>query len=193
MNTQYTGTCMTSKRQKILNATLQLAVDTGIDAISTLNIAKTAGVAKATLFHHFPTKSELIDAVYKSIKSDFDFFSAPEDLSFEQQFFHMWRSSLDWALENPQKITFLNAYYTATSVPSFRRREAKNESTIALRKMITQAQKNQEIATENAEMLIEFIYALFMSTALLLHSNDKVNTEQYISDSLSIVRRTINI
>lgn len=183
---------MTSKRQNILDATLQLTVDTGIDAISTLNIAKRAGVAKATLFHHFQTKPELIDAVYKSIKSDFEFFAAPAHLSFAQQFCYMWQNSLHWAIENPQKIVFLNAYYTAMSVPSVRRREAKKESIITLRNMIVRGQKDQIIATENTDMLVEFIYALFMSTALLIHSHQDINVEECIADSLSIIQRVIH-
>lgn len=184
---------MTPKRQKILDATLQLAVDTGIDAISTLNIAKKAGVAKATLFHHFQTKSELIDEVYKSIKSDFEFFSAPKHLNFNQQLSHMWLNSLNWAVENPHKIVFLNAYYTAMSVPSVRRLEAKKQSTMTLRNMILCEKKGKKIATEDTDMLVDFIYAMFMSTALLIHSQPDKNVEEHMNDSLSIIQRVVNL
>ncbi|MCL1060195.1 TetR/AcrR family transcriptional regulator [Shewanella gelidimarina] len=182
---------MTQKRQQILDATLELAVDTGIDAISTLNIAKKAGVAKATLFHHFQTKAELIDAVYKSIKSDFDFFSAPENLSFSDQFIYMWRSNLGWAIENPHKIVFLNAYYTAMSIPNERRLVAKKESTIGLYNLIVSGQESKQVASEKADILVEFIYSLFMSTALLIHSQLEITAEEYIEDSLSVILRVV--
>lgn len=184
---------MTQKRQKILDATLHLAVDTGIDAISTLNIAKKAEVAKATLFHHFQTKADLIDAVYKSIKSNFDYLSAPDNLTFNDQLAHMWRSNLNWAKENPHQIFFLNAYYTAMSIPNVRRLAAKKESTIALHNLIVRGQESKKVATEHADILVEFTHSLFMSTALLLHTQQEMTTEQYIEDSLSIIQRVIRL
>lgn len=183
---------MTQKRQKILDATLQLAVDAGIDTISTLTIAKNAGVAKATLFHHFKTKTDLIDMVYKSIKSDFEFFSAPEHLNFSQQFSCMWRNNLYWAIKNPHKIIFLNAYYTSMSIPMARRREAKKESTIALHHMLVNGQKQESIANENVDLLVEFIYALFMSTALSIHFQENISIDTHIEDSLTVIQRVMN-
>lgn len=183
---------MTSKRQKILDATLQLSLETGIDAVSTLNIAKKAGVAKGTLFHHFPTKLDLIDTVYKSIKSDFEFFAAAEHLNFSQQFSYMWRNGLQWAVENTDKIAFLNAYYIAMSVPNARRREAKKESTVTLRNLIICGQKDKIVANENTEMLVEFIHSLFMATAMLLNSQQETNVDECIENSLSIIRRVVD-
>lgn len=47
---------MTDKRQAILETALRLFVDQGFHGTSTASIAKQAGVATGTLFHHFPTK-----------------------------------------------------------------------------------------------------------------------------------------
>ena len=49
----------TDKKQAILHSALQLFVNKGFNATSTASIAKAAGVATGTLFHHFPTKNLL--------------------------------------------------------------------------------------------------------------------------------------
>ncbi|MCD4651595.1 MAG: TetR/AcrR family transcriptional regulator [Candidatus Cloacimonetes bacterium] len=50
-------------RQLLLDSAKKLSVSRGFLAISTAEIAKTAGVAHGTLFAHFPTRDELIIAI----------------------------------------------------------------------------------------------------------------------------------
>ncbi|MEZ9985105.1 TetR/AcrR family transcriptional regulator, partial [Vibrio sp. 10N.261.49.A3] len=59
---------MITKRQKILDAALLLFSQQGLEGTSTGQIAKTAGVAKATLFHHFENKSLLIEELFRELK-----------------------------------------------------------------------------------------------------------------------------
>lgn len=184
---------MTQKRQQILDTTLLLVVESGIDALSTLNIAKTAGVAKATLFHHFKTKADLIDELYKVIKSNFQFFAVPEHLVFKEQFSFMWRNSFSWVKENPQKITFLSMYYTTMSIPLDRRMAAKKSSITDLYEMINKAQTDNKIVGEHTAVLVEAIYAQFMATAVMIHSQDEVSAEDCIEDSLKMMLRMMGI
>ncbi|MCK5033837.1 MAG: helix-turn-helix transcriptional regulator, partial [Calditrichia bacterium] len=51
------------KREAILKATLNLLVERGFHDTPTSLIAKEAGVATGTLFHHFKNKEELINAL----------------------------------------------------------------------------------------------------------------------------------
>lgn len=183
---------MTTKKLLILDATLTLAMETGIDGLSTLNVANQAGVAKATLFHHFKTKAELIDAVYLAIKSDFDFFAAPADEDINHQFEYMWRHSLSWALDNAEKLAFLNMYYIAKSVPNEQRVAAKKESIAGLYERVQVAQTHNNIPNESTEVLTEAIYAHFMSTASTLLTIAPDARTQYIDDSVKILLRIIN-
>jgi AcrR family transcriptional regulator len=59
------------KRQAILNTALRLFVEQGFHSTSTASIAKHAGVATGTLFHHFSSKSALMDELFLSIKQEF--------------------------------------------------------------------------------------------------------------------------
>ena len=56
-----------TKREKILQTAMNLFIDKGIQSTSTALIAKEAGVATGTLFHHFKTKEELVHALYNLI------------------------------------------------------------------------------------------------------------------------------
>ena len=51
---------MTDKRRQILDAALALCAEDGLQGAATARIARAAGVANGTLFHHFPSKELLI-------------------------------------------------------------------------------------------------------------------------------------
>lgn len=59
------------KRQAVLDTALHLFVEQGFHSTSTASIAKHAGVATGTLFHHFSSKSALMDELFLSIKQEF--------------------------------------------------------------------------------------------------------------------------
>src|SRR5215211_2009811 len=48
--------------QKLLNATIELLHDKGLSRMSTLDIAKVAGVSRGALTHHFASKEEIVAA-----------------------------------------------------------------------------------------------------------------------------------
>lgn len=54
-------------RRTILGAALQLFTTRGFHDTSTARIAREAGVATGTLFHHFSSKAELVDALQRLI------------------------------------------------------------------------------------------------------------------------------
>jgi AcrR family transcriptional regulator len=58
------------KKEQILETALNLFIENGFDKTPTTRIALEAGVATGTLFHHFKTKEELINALYFEIKTD---------------------------------------------------------------------------------------------------------------------------
>jgi len=49
-------------RQKIVDATMQLHQDKGLLATTVSDIAKRAGVGKVTVYRHFPSDTELVEA-----------------------------------------------------------------------------------------------------------------------------------
>jgi AcrR family transcriptional regulator len=99
----------TDKRARILEAALELFTEYGFKGTSTAAIAQHAGVATGTLFHHFKTKEDLIDELYKETK-----IALAESLAFEldgvqgvrNKIQSMWLGFVDWALEHEDKYRF---------------------------------------------------------------------------------------
>lgn len=96
---------MTEKREKILQTTAELFVSEGLN-VPTARIAKESGVSNGTLFNNFPTKQNLIDQLYLSVKEEL----AREILSelvyedpTKDVLSILWERYIKWAVENTLK------------------------------------------------------------------------------------------
>ncbi len=101
-----------SKRALILEAALCSFVENGIANTSTASIAKRAGVATGTLFHHFANKQLLCDELYRHIKTNLGSDINQElsgDLYLQGQ--TLWLNALEWFINNPNALRFLQRYY----------------------------------------------------------------------------------
>ena len=56
-------------KESILVATLELASQKGLGAVSLSQIAKKVGIQKASLYSHFSSKDEIIDSLYKYLRT----------------------------------------------------------------------------------------------------------------------------
>lgn len=89
------------KPETILAAALTLFKEDGV-SVSTARIAKAAGVSNGTLFNYFPTKQELIDALYVSIKSGLGEAVGALDAGepIQDRMRQVWDRWIDWAARN---------------------------------------------------------------------------------------------
>ena len=59
-------------RRTLIDCAARLAIERGLQAVAVQAVADAAGVTKGGLFHHFPSKEKLIDAVLKDQIDKFD-------------------------------------------------------------------------------------------------------------------------
>jgi AcrR family transcriptional regulator len=59
-------------RRMLIDCAARLATERGLQAITVQAVADAAGVTKGGLFHHFPSKEKLIDAVLRDQLDKFD-------------------------------------------------------------------------------------------------------------------------
>ena len=101
---------MLSTKDKIFQSALDLFASQGIQATSTAQISKKAGIASGTLFVHFKSKQELIDTIYISIKknafADLDE-NTPNESSAELQFKEASQKIIKYFLKNYNEFIFL--------------------------------------------------------------------------------------
>jgi len=92
------------KRESILSAAIKVFAVQGL-AAPTAAVSKAAGVAEGTLFTYFPTKDDLVNALYREIKlqlagalmSDF---ARKKDVRSKLQ--HVWDAFINWGMANPE-------------------------------------------------------------------------------------------
>ena len=100
---------MTTKK-KILTIALELFTKQGIANTSTSQITKEVGVATGTLFFHFSTKQELVDAIFLDIKQKFKNDVQSLDLttvSVENQVKSITKTMVEYYLRNYTEFLFL--------------------------------------------------------------------------------------
>ena len=59
-------------RQALIDCAARLAVDRGLHAVTVQAVSDAAGVTKGGLFHHFPNKEKLIEAVFQDKLMSFE-------------------------------------------------------------------------------------------------------------------------
>jgi AcrR family transcriptional regulator len=94
------------KRNAILDATTRVFAERGLTAAPTSEISKQAGVAEGTLFTYFETKDDLINALYREIKSELAnamMSGFPRKKSVRTRLRHVWDSYVNWGVANPEQ------------------------------------------------------------------------------------------
>ena len=97
-------------KEKILKSALKLFTKQGIDKTSTQQISEDVGIASGTLFVHFKTKQDLIEAIYFSIKKEafYDLGKLIDHTdSAEQNINRLSRNLIEYFIKNNKKFIFM--------------------------------------------------------------------------------------
>jgi AcrR family transcriptional regulator len=157
---------LNEKKQQILNAALKLFVERGFHGTSTAEIAKTAGVATGTLFHHFKTKQELINSLYLYTKEQLLIaitIDYQESEQFKTNLKRLWLNFTHFGIENSDMFQFIIIFHSSPYITSLTKEQAETrfeEIVTFYRKGI----ENQEIKTVKGEMMVEFFWGTIFST-----------------------------
>ncbi|NRD76226.1 TetR/AcrR family transcriptional regulator [Bacillus sp. BRMEA1] len=63
---------MNDRKQHVINKAHQLFIDKGFQATSIQDILEYSGISKGTFYNYFSSKSELLMAIFKSLRKDID-------------------------------------------------------------------------------------------------------------------------
>lgn len=119
------------KQIALLEAATAVVAEQGLGAPTSL-IAKRAGVAEGTLFRYFPTKDELLNALYLDIKRSLaesmreliGRAATPEELVRS-----LWNGYIDWGIANPVAVKALNQLAVSDKITAQTRAQAKSSFT----------------------------------------------------------------
>jgi len=104
---------ITEKKKAIFESTLVLVKENGFHGTPMSQIAKKAGVAAGTIYHHFDSKDTLIMELYtyicdKMLKSMLQ--DDHEEMSYKERFFNFWISHCLFYMQNPNALFFMEQF-----------------------------------------------------------------------------------
>ena len=164
----------TDKKKAILTAALTLFTEQGYHATSTALIAKTAGVATGTLFHHFASKDALLAELFLTVKQELAM-EMQADLkpgsTLQQTAFHVWQTGLKWALNNPEKQLFFQQFCMSPALSPEIRKMAMEEVMGFLAELLQQGQQAGELADFPLDLMLENCHGQFLATTRFFLDN----------------------
>ncbi|QIR13761.1 TetR/AcrR family transcriptional regulator [Shewanella aestuarii] len=170
----------TEKKAALLDSALSLFVKQGFHATSTASIAKAAGVATGTLFHHFPSKDAILNELFINIKQSFaDSIIQTSQLTgnIEQDANTLWQSAIDWAIANPLKQTFFLQFSFSVEINPSIRQQAMNEILGFIVELIEQGLKQNVIADFPVPLLLENCHGQYLAAIRFFTDNPQLGQD----------------
>lgn len=166
------------KKQALLDSALALFVEQGFHATSTASIAKKAGVATGTLFHHFATKDDLLNYLFISVKQEFaddinhtlaHMDNVGKDLKSDAE--KLWQQAIDWALLHPIKQKFFMQYSMSNDIDAQTREQAMSSVLNFLVVLIEQGQQQKIIADFPIALMLENCHGQYLAAIRYFSDN----------------------
>lgn len=101
------------KREAILQAMLELVAERGFHDAPMSLVAKRAGASAGIIYHYFPSKDELIRALYLHVKAKMGEFLVEGQIAgmpTEQAFSRVWMNAYRFYRTHQQEVKFLDQY-----------------------------------------------------------------------------------
>lgn len=154
------------RREAILAAALGCFVSRGFHGTAVPEVADAAGIAAGTIYHYFPGKEALVNALFRKWKEAVAtrvFIAFPPAAPAREQFRAMWREMTDFALSHPDAFAFLELHHHGSYLDAeSRAMENRLKEFAAL--MVQHAQDRGEVRQGSTTLLMELVFGAFNGT-----------------------------
>ncbi len=167
--------CPVNKKENILRSALELLVTKGVHNTPMSAIAKNAGTGMGTIYNYFPTKDELINELYVSIKEqentafpDFD-----ETQPIKSQFEGYFKDIILFFIDNAQYFMFMEQIRASPIITE----ESKKKGLATVLPVYDLLNKGKElliIKNIETDELIQFMGGAVVSYLRWYHSQERV-------------------
>ena len=178
------------KQEAILETALRLFTERGFAGTPTSLISKEAGVATGTLFFYFKTKEELIDTLYRKVKSEAAQAMGrglDSEKTAKDKFRRLGKNAAGWGIKNPAKLKFMEQFAHSPFVSTSAHEEGMSHF-FFLEQLVRQGIQDGEIRTvEPSGLFCLMASALSGMIAHALSTDDTTEREQIIEDGLDFI------
>lgn len=152
------------KREAILAAALSLFAERGFHGTSVPDLAKKAGVGTGTIYRYFDNKEALVNVLYQHWKLrllEATVGALPEGESWRARFRILWHALVDFSLEHPGAIEFLDLQHHASYLdePS---KAIEAQSAAAFLMLVQQGQAEEVFTPLESPALVGMVYSAFV-------------------------------
>lgn len=117
------------KREALLQSAIREIAESGL-GVSTAKIAQGAGLAEGTMFRYFPSKNDLLNALYIELKMEvFRAIGAefPHKAGLRARARHIWTEYLRWAMDRPAERKVSALLNLSPTITTATRNQLNNE------------------------------------------------------------------
>ena len=168
------------KREAILKTALTLFTERGFHNTPTSLIAKEAGVATGTLFHHFKNKAILINELYLHIKKEMlDVLQAESSKisAIEKKMELIWINAVKWGIMHPKESLFFQQFASSPFISSLTREQATNQFEFVF-DLIDEAIKNKILKPMSKEFISLYLEGMVFTTIQYLRKYPEFISEE---------------
>lgn len=179
--------CVVDKKVQIIYAAMKLLTENGVQATPMSAIAKAAGTGMGTIYNYFPTKEDLINAIYLYIKQDeLKVLRVPmEDMSVKKQFDHYCGGLTRYMITHTDHFWFMDQFHNSPILLP----ETKEEGMKVLCPIIDLIVKGQEqgiIKQIGIDELLQFLNGGLMSFVRWVIGSGKQLSNELLNNQLRI-------
>lgn len=149
--------------ESLLDAALRVFVERGYYGTSVPDVAREAGVANGTMYHHFPSKEALVNALYRRWKdrvASIVFTEFPTAAEPREQFRSMWHALASFARENPRAFAFMELHNHASYLDA-ESQALENRLKEFTTAFVERAQTLGQLKPIEPALLIELVFGAF--------------------------------
>ena len=184
-----------SKKKSIIETTIGLISAHGILGTSTASIAKFSGVATGTLFHHFPTKKDLIEDVYLYIQKQYTsnaqevFVGDSDDINY--QTIVSLQKSIDYWLDYPKHFDFTREVFNSKYY-TYELNDKVEVLNNRMRNAIAKGCSKNVLRDTDPSFLLSMIFTTLLTTVrLILTTGDEKSKEKYRQEGFVFIWNAI--
>lgn len=147
-----------NKLMAIFDATVHLTATVGIAGLKMSLIAKEAEIAAGTIYLYYKNKKDLLNAVYKNLKSEgiFSVMGKIEHLPIQVQLFRLWEVAFEYHVANNNKAVFIEQFELSPLI-SLENKTLEEDSMSYLHKTLEEAKKKGIVKPIDNDIIIALI------------------------------------
>ena len=178
------------KQEAILATALTLFTERGFSGTPTSLISKEAGVATGTLFFYFKTKEDLIDTLYRRVKSEAAGAmrrGLDKEKTAKAKLLRIGKNAVEWGIQNPARLKFMEQFAHSPFVSTSAHEEGMSQF-IFLADLVREGIRDGEIRDiDPSGLLCMVASALSGLIAHALSTDDPREREKIIENGLDFI------